>query len=194
MCSRFELNARPRDLARHFGLDELPDGFTGGEIRPTDPVLAVDYAGAHVLRWGLSVEWDRKPLINARAETLAEKKTFQPLLESRCLVPATAYFEWRRDGRTRLKNRIATADGEVFSFAGLTDGERLTIVTCAPLASIAHIHNRMPVILTAEAEAAWADPALSFTEVCRWLDPDAGPELDAEEDTPPPPRQPDLFG
>ena len=63
-----------------------------------------------LLGWGLGVDWTAKPLINARAETLAEKRTFRPLLERRCLVPATAYFEWRKDGKARHKNRIRPED------------------------------------------------------------------------------------
>lgn len=193
MCSRFEVNAKPRNLARRFGFEDLPLDFTEGEVRPTNDVLTVAMAGAEVLKWGLQVAWDTKPLINARAETLAEKPTFQPLLESRCLIPASAYFEWRRDGKARFKNRISLADNELFAFAGLTDGTRFTIVTSSPHPSVADIHNRMPVILAANTEAAWLDNALPFAEVCGFLNR-ADLNLEAEEDVPPPPRQPDLFG
>jgi len=194
MCSRFELNSRPRDLTKQFGFDDLPDAFTSGEVRPTDSALVLGSNGFQVLPWGLKVDWDTKPLINARAETLEKKKTFQPLLINRCLVPATAYFEWRRDGRQRLKNRIATEQGGLFVFAGLSDGTRFTIITCAPLAIIADIHNRMPVILKADAATRWVNGNLTFSELAPLLLPDATLDLSAEEDVPPPPAQPDLFG
>jgi len=194
MCSRFEINARPRDLLQRFGLSAEPAGFTTGEVRPTDPALTVGRNGGETKRWGLAVDWDTKPLINARAETLTEKPTFRPLLENRCLVPAEAYFEWRRDGGRRLKNRIAPADGGIVAFAGLIDGDNVVIVTCAPAAGIAHIHNRMPVILTAAGEGGWGDPSLPFADVAPLLAPTADGFLAAVEDTPPPPAQGDLFG
>lgn len=190
MCSRYELNATTQDLVERFDSIDIPDETTRGEIRPTNPAPVID--GAHrlrMVRWGLAVSWDTNPLINARAETLERKKTFRPLLANRCLVPATAYFEWRRDGARRLKNRIAPADGKLFSFAGLTDGERFTIITCRPTALIAHIHDRMPVILEAEAGAAWLDEERSFADVKPLLAPFAA-TLAANEQAP---LEPDLF-
>lgn len=188
MCSRFEMNAPPRELARRFGLKSPPTAANAPEFRPTDQALVVSGAAgapvARLLAWGLSVEWDRKPLINARAETLAEKRTFRPLLDRRCLVPATAWFEWRKIGRAKLKNRIRPADDGVFAFAGLTDGERFTIVTCAAAPAVAHIHHRMPVVLAAAAEAPWADPATPFAAVKGLLVPYAG-ALVADEAPPP---------
>lgn len=189
MCSRYELNATTQDLVERFDLSDNPVA-PRVEIRPTNPAPVID--GAHRLRmahWGLAVSWDTKPLINARAETLEHKKTFRPLLASRCLVPATAYFEWRRDGARRLKNRIAPADGKLFSFAGLTDGERFTIITCRPAPPISHIHDRMPVILEAEAGAAWLDEARPFAQVKSLLAPFSA-ALAASEQMP---REPDLF-
>ena len=190
MCSRYELNASPGDLVERFDLVDSPDMTPRVEVRPTNPVPVIDGARRlRLIRWGLAVSWDTKPLINARAETLERKKTFRPLLANRCLVPATAYFEWRRDGSRRLKNRIAPSVGGLFAFAGLTDGERFTIITCAPAAPIAHIHNRMPVILEAEAEAAWLDGARPFAEVKPLLAPFAA-DLAASEQAP---LEPDLF-
>lgn len=195
MCSRFEIKARPRDLARRFGFDDLPDGFTAGEVRPTDPALVLAADSYSVLPWGLNVSWGSKPLINARAETLAEKTTFRALLDKRCLIPATAYFEWRRDDRgRRLKNRIAPVDEAPMAFAGLHDGQRFVIVTCAPSPAIAHIHNRMPVVLDPAHESGWCDPERPFADAARFLTPAPDGALCAIEDTPPPSAQPDLFG
>lgn len=192
MCSRFEIDAPPGDIAERFGLADPPPVPNAPELRPTDLGLIIgDRAEPHLLSWGLTVEWDAKPLINARAETLTKKKTFRPLLESRCLVPATAYFEWRKEGKARHKNRIWA--GGIFSFAGLMDGERFTIITCPPVAAIAHIHDRMPVILERKAEPLWTDPALPFDKVAGLLVPFCAEELRAEEETPPPAPQPDLF-
>ena len=187
------MNARPRDLVRRFGLDAMPPDLAALEVRPTDSALAIAAAGrAVVLRWGIAAPWGGRPLINARAETLQQKRTFRPLLQRRCLVPAGAWFEWRRHGRQRLKNRIAAADGSLFAFAGLSDGEHFTIVTCRPLPAIAHIHDRMPVVLPREAEAMWLDAALAFAEVAPLLAPPAAVPLTAVEEIPPG-FQPDLF-
>jgi putative SOS response-associated peptidase YedK len=204
MCSRFELNAPPRELARRFRLDAPPPTPNAMELRPTDLALVIgrstvagDGPIAWLLRWGLRVTWHTKPLINARAETLAEKRSFRPLLGRRCLVPATAWFEWRKAGRTKLKNRIRpqSIDGEeIFAFAGIADDERFTIVTCAAAPDVAHIHDRMPVVLASgEAGARWIDPTLPFPDVAPYLVPYAGP-LAADEETSSPEKQKKLFG
>ncbi len=193
MCSRYELNARPRDLMGRFGLPEEPPDLAAAEIRPTGRALAV-HGGRRplILRWGLPAPWDGRPLINARAETIEQKKTFRGLLESRCLIPASAWFEWRRDGKSRLKNRIAAADGRLLAFAGLTDSEHFAIVTCPPLAAIAHVHHRMPVVLGRDAEGPWLDGAVAFGEVAPLLVAYADTVVAATEETAPA-RQADLF-
>ncbi|MBE0530201.1 MAG: SOS response-associated peptidase [Rhodospirillales bacterium] len=184
MCSRYELIARPRDLAGRFRLSSVPPVEEKDEIRPTDtaPVITGDGRLA-LMAWGLPA-FDGKPLINARAETLRDRPTFRHLLESRCLVPATAYFEWRRDGRYRLKNRIAAADGATFALAGLTDGTRFTIVTRAAAPAIAHIHDRMPVILSEKDETDWINRSMHFEDVASLLLPQAGRPLAFVEEEP----------
>jgi len=202
MCSRYEMNAPPGELAKRYGLNAPPSVPNAFEIRPTDQALMItrgidaNTQSALLMGWGLEVDWDSKPLINARAETLETKKTFQPLLENRCLVPAVAYFEWRKVGKAKLKNRIERKDKSLFAFAGLTDGNRFTIITCRPADNIAHIHNRMPVILDAQQEPKWADPGLSFAEVKGLLVPCKSAVLESNEEAPPPQpqiKQPDLF-
>jgi len=190
MCSRFELTVHPREMAIRFALPVLPPVANLSEFRPTDQALVIGPGGTgRFLAWGFAVDWSKSPLINARAETLTEKKTFLPVLGNRCIVPATAYFEWRKDGSQRLK----LTSGDPFAMAGLSDGERFTIVTCPPAATIAHIHNRMPVILAPDVESLWLDPSKAFTDVSVHLKTFGG-ALRAEEDTPPAPAQGDLFG
>ncbi len=188
MCSRFEMNAQPRELARRFSLKSPPPVPNAPELRPTHQALVVNRADGiptgRLLAWGLAVTWDSKPLINARAEMLAEKRTFRRLLDKRCLVPATAWFEWRKVGRAKLKNRIAPACGGAFAFAGLADDARFTVVTCAAAPAVAHIHHRMPVVLDPATEAAWMDPSVPFVEVKGLLVPYIG-ALTADEAPPP---------
>jgi len=164
------------------------------DLRPTDLSLIITAGKTPRLQsWGLSVDWSKQPMINARSETLSEKPTFRGLLEQRCIVPASAYFEWRKteDGKKR-KNTIHASDSPIMAMAGLTNGERFTIVTCVPAPGIAHIHNRMPVILPLDSVDVWLSAA-PFKDVANTLIPFAGP-LTFEEETPPTPPQADLFG
>ncbi len=131
-------------------------------------------------------------MINARSESVAEKSTFRGLLQTRCLVVATAYFEWRKvEAGGKRKNTIRPADLTVFAMAGLTDGQRFAILTCPPSEQIAHIHNRMPVILSRPDMDAWIS-AQPFQQVATQLMPHPGP-FNVEEEVPAPPAQPDLF-
>lgn len=195
MCSRYELNASNPDVAARFGLTVPPVAMPQATVlRPTDRALVIPMGGGALAQaWGLKVDWDVKPLINARAETLGKRPTFKPLLTgSRVLVPATAFFEWRKECAGTTRMRIALDGGGLFAFAGLSDGNRFTIVTCAACTQIAAIHKRMPVILPPAAEAAWLDGATPPKDVGEMLRPYVGP-LTIEEDEDPP-RQPDMFG
>lgn len=187
MCSRFELNVAPADLMARFGLTAPPDadaatraaleGLPRAEIRPTDRVPVIGPRRVPVaLVWGFHVEWDAKPLINARAETLATKPTFRRLVGNRCLVPATAFFEWTAapgaPARARKRrHRIGRADAGLHAMAGLVDDQgRFTVVTRLATEQMAAIHPRMPAVLSGpEAEAAWLDPDRSFPEVAGLL-------------------------
>lgn len=119
MCSRYEIDVEWETIVEQLGLDGEPGDFHPGEIRPTNTAPVLFSGNLTALRWGIPAPWDGKPLINARSETLEEKATFSPLLEHRCLIPASAYFEWRKDGKARLKNRISLIDGNLMGFAGL---------------------------------------------------------------------------
>lgn len=186
MCSRFELKADSAGLMRRFGLTVPPPWPLGAERRPTDPIVVIGGDGAGLLPWGLTVEWQTAPLINARAETLAAKPTFRPLLAGgRVLVPATSWWEWPQ----RLKTRVFPSGRELFAFAGLSDGRRVVIVTCVPSAGLAAVHDRMPVVLSPEAEAIWTDGSLPFEAVAPLLRPHAGPFTLVAE----PSAQGDLF-
>ena len=191
MCSRFELNAPARALAGRFRLAAPPPLPNRAEIRPTDAALVVAAGGGRLAGWGLAVGWNRRPLINARAETLTARPSFRRLLAGRVLVPATAWWEWRAEaagGRTKL--RLAPAL-PLFALAGLLDGERFTLVTCAAAPGLAAIHDRMPAVLRPEDEGLWLDPDRPFAEAAAALAPYAGPIAATAEA--PPPAQGSLF-
>jgi len=126
------------------------------------------------MRWGLVPSWAEEEkigyrMINARAETVAQKNSFKgPLRRRRCLIPSSGFYEWEKSGRARLPWRFFLKGERPFGLAGLWDvwrpatGEPVTsftIITTTANELIGRIHDRMPVILRPEAEAAWLDPA-----------------------------------
>jgi putative SOS response-associated peptidase YedK len=179
MCGRFTLtDPDPRILRARFELDESVEieEEPRYNIAPTDPVLAVrerdGLRNLGRLRWGLvpywaGGEWKGPPMINARAESVAKVPVFRESFEERrCLIPADGFYEWRQTDTGKQPVWISRRDGELFAFAGLwasskrDDGEKLyscAIVTCEPSELIRPVHDRMPVILPRNAEAAWLD-------------------------------------
>ena len=125
-------------------------------------------------------------MINARAETLAEKASFkQPLKRTRCLIPADGFYEWKKDPNRRTKTpmRIVLKLGEPFAFAGLWDtwkdpeGKEIksyTIITTNAIDVLKPIHDRMPVILKQEDEDAWLNPGMDVMKLMELLKPYPG--------------------
>jgi putative SOS response-associated peptidase YedK len=126
-----------------------------------------------MLRWGLVPSWAKDlsvgtQMINARAETVAEKPAFRQALEKRrCIVPATGFYEWQGAPGQKQPYAITFPDQPVFGFAGLwerwrpAEGEPLdtfTIVTTDANESVASIHDRMPVILSPHDADTWLSP------------------------------------
>ena len=185
MCGRFTLtNPNPRRLASRFDLDpdfEIDDR-PRFNIAPTDPVIAIRRRGepghneAGVLRWGLVPgQWaerkGQRPLINARAETVATQPAFRESFEERrCLIPADGFYEWRRDPEGKQPIWLSPSGeigGELFAFAGIwarleRRGEApivsCALITCPPNDTVRAVHDRMPVVLARDAESAWIDP------------------------------------
>jgi putative SOS response-associated peptidase YedK len=193
MCGRFtETKVDPGLIAARFGVSESAvPGETLGRFNvcPTEPVLAVTAAREpRALRWGLIPPWARKlragpEPINARCESLRDKRLFAPLIADaahRCLVVADGWYEWLRPEHPKGQRTPFryTVDGDaLFAFAGLwhegrVGGERVasvTILTTTANKVCAPVHDRMPCVLASpEAEAAWlagavdADAALEL--------------------------------
>lgn len=176
MCGRFTLTTDLDRLAEHFAFRAAHLSYTPRyNIAPSQPVLTLIDAQEHragFLRWGLIPSWAKDPgigdrMINARAETVAEKPSFRRALQKRrCLVLADGFYEWRKEGKKKTPLFITLKAREPFAFAGLWEtwksptGEAIhscTIITTTPNALMESIHNRMPVILPREAEMRWLD-------------------------------------
>jgi putative SOS response-associated peptidase YedK len=222
MCSRYFLDADGNVIAYTFRVPVHEGIRRRFNIAPTHeaPVVrATRDGGARevaLLRWGLVPSWAKElsigsKLINARAETLAEKPAFRTALRSRrCIVPASGFFEWTGETRYRVPHAITVADRPVVPFAGLwetwhaPDGRKLetyTIVTTEANRFVAGMHDRMPAILAEADVEAWLhgtpeeaqavlrpydDAAMREHRVSRALnspdaEPDALPEPSAEE-------------
>ena len=134
-----------------------------------------------MLKWGLVPSWAKDPaignrMINARAETLTTKPSFRsPLRKQRCLIPASGFYEWNKQGRAKTPYYIRLKSGQPFAFAGLwshwhaPDGSELrsfTIITTDANDLIRSIHARMPVILREDTEKLWLDPAQDISKDC----------------------------
>lgn len=176
MCGRFAFYSPAEAAASLFGAGAPGEIEPRYNIAPTQYVAAVrnaadDQRELVMLRWGLVPFWARDPsigsrLINARAETVAEKPSYRNAFRHRrCLVLADGFYEWRRQGESKTPYFISLASGEPFALAGLwenwTDkqsGESLqttTLVTTDANEFMAPLHHRMPVILEAATATDW---------------------------------------
>lgn len=176
MCGRFVCKSNEEEIGEEFEVE--PGDFSLSlepryNIAPGQQAAAVLFDGRRKvegLQWGLIPFWAKDPkigykMINARAETLAEKHSFRnSLRKKRCLVVADGFYEWRKDGAKKTPMYVRLKGGRPFGFAGLYDDWKspegkavrtFTIVTTPPNKLISPIHDRMPVILPKEAYAAW---------------------------------------
>jgi putative SOS response-associated peptidase YedK len=181
VCGRFAFYSPHEAVVRLFGLpDDTPGIEPHYNIAPTTYVAAVreDVAATRrlaMLYWGLVPAWAREKaigarMINARAETLSEKPAFRDAYRRRrALVPADGYYEWMKLGaKDKQPYFIRPASGSPFAFGALWEkwrdpvtGEPLescAIITTQALHSIAHIHDRMPLVIRPEDHAEWLDP------------------------------------
>jgi putative SOS response-associated peptidase YedK len=196
MCGRYTLRANPRQLAEAFAVLRTPEVVPRFNVAPTQPILTIRDAGdglaAELVKWGLVPSWAKDPsignkLINARAETVREKPAFRAAFKRRrCVIAADGFYEWQRlDGRGKQPWFFRLPDDEPFGFAGLwetweaPDGsavETACIVTTEANATVAPVHDRMPVILPPEDHARWLDPeADGGPALLRLLRPYEGP-------------------
>jgi putative SOS response-associated peptidase YedK len=176
MCGRYSLHQTAAKLAEVFELKAEPDWTPRYNIAPSQPVAALlnlSDRSFRLLRWGLIPSWAKDStigykLINARAETVAEKPSFRSAFKQhRCLILADGFYEWKREQPKKQPYYFQLVDGQPFAFAGLWERwqgneespiDSCTIITTAANQLLALVHDRMPVILASSDYEQWLDP------------------------------------
>ena len=193
MCYSVEVKAGIEDIARRFraqfhsaDLFNFTDEINGfaHEVHPVitnhhPNVIEADY------QWGLVPAWCkddsiRKNTLNAKIETLEQKPAFRDFISNRCLIIATAYYEWRwndEKGKRKQKYKIHSAEEEIFAFAGIYSRWKspetgsavnsFSIITPAANQQMQYIHNnkqRMPLMLRRQDEITWLDPKSNYQD------------------------------
>ncbi|WP_250002024.1 SOS response-associated peptidase [Actinoplanes sp. M2I2] len=174
MCGRYATTRTEADLEDLFEAVSVVEQLgPSWNVAPTSPVPVVRNSHSHdarvldTARWGLVPPWAKDlragaRMINARSETVATSPAFAPsFARRRCLVPADGWFEWVRDGKQRQAYYMTPADGAPLAFAGVWTAwgpdATLTcsVLTTAALGGLAHVHDRMPLILPRDRWPAW---------------------------------------
>jgi len=189
MCGRFSLCVEKKEfelyLEDQYGIFGSHDEWVlpRYNIAPGQDVISIINDGKKnrvgVFKWGLVPPFatDEKigyNMINAKAETLIEKPSFKPSLKTkRCIILANGFYEWKKEGKKKAPMRFVLTNQTIFPLAGLwstyirPDGTKLhtcTIITTQANQVVSALHDRMPVILTAEARAVWLNPMITNSD------------------------------
>jgi putative SOS response-associated peptidase YedK len=194
MCGRYRLSRRKQLIEEYFESAPWDDDWNPRfNIAPTQQVPVVrqhpkePIRQLSLMKWGLIPHWAKDPsiatsTINAKSETAATRPAFRdPLKYRRCLIPADAFYEWKRNGTSKQPYCFEVNAGELFAFAGIWDGwknaegqwvKSCSILTTTPNAMTSAIHDRMPVILHPDSYGLWLDPGMhNVTAISELLKP-----------------------
>lgn len=190
MCGRYTITSPPEAMRDLFAFGEQPNFPARYNVAPTQPVPIVRLEGGRrhfvLVRWGLIPSWSREEpqtlLINARAETIADKPSFRGAFRHRrCLMPADGFYEWKAVGKgPKQPYYLRRRDGKPFAMAAIWDNwmsangseiESCAVVTTQANATLAPIHHRMPVILDERDWDRWLDPATPPKELAALMKP-----------------------
>ncbi|MEZ4910341.1 MAG: SOS response-associated peptidase [Saprospiraceae bacterium] len=206
MCGRSSLTKTEKEIEERFNAtfysEELEryNPIPNFNVAPTQmmPIITSALIGKlQIFQWGMIPSWakDKKmgfSLINARVETLLEKSIFKQRLSSgRCIIPMDGFYEWKRNGNTKIPYRIVTTDQRIFSVAGLWDQwldvktgqtvKSFTIITLPPNQLMENLHDRMPAILQSDLESVWLNEDLGPKDILQVLQPYPSDAMDAYE-------------
>ena len=184
MCGRFTNRANLKLLEAFYDAHPVADfeHIPRYNIAPTQQIPIIRGNELSSVRWGLLPPWAKElkigaSMINARGETITEKRSFQkPFAERRCLIPADGYYEWQTSGKTKQPYLFHLEDDGLFAFAGLWEtnkefGESATIITTRCNAATAAYHERMPVILDRADWPIWLGPSSSKEQLLSLIKP-----------------------
>jgi putative SOS response-associated peptidase YedK len=197
MCGRFVSSSPPDQIAQYFGAEAPTEKALepSYNVAPTNDIYVVLESGGirrvEPMHWGLVPSWAKdlkigNKLINARAETVAEKPSFRSAFKRRrCIIPVDGFYEWVKVAGQKKKQPyfISRPDGDPYAFAGLWETWRpskdsddevhsCTIITGSPNEKMAEIHHRMPIMLPPDTWEPWLDPDnTDVEEVGRFLVP-----------------------
>ena len=176
MCGRFAFYSPSEATAALFGVLQSPPVKARYNIAPTQLIAAIrkdeqEVPELAMLRWGLVPFWAKDPaignrMINARAETVAEKPSFRNAYRKRrCLILADGFYEWQKDAHGKTPYFISLQDGKPFAFAGLWESwhnkdsdeslQTVAVITTAANEFMSTLHHRMPVVLRPEVAGRW---------------------------------------
>lgn len=197
MCGRFVRESTLQEIADAFGAG-MPsfDLLPSYNIAPSHEIPVIIHSGENhieICRWGFVPPWSKDPgigvkLINARSESVADKPSFRKSFRShRILIPATGFFEWKKQNNRKIPYFISLKSKKPFGFAGLCSRwaapRQKQICTCTIITTEANellkpIHKRMPVIIEKQNEKAWLDPSEhDSNRLLRFLKPYASDEM-----------------
>jgi putative SOS response-associated peptidase YedK len=165
MCGRMTLTKRELmeiadELAAFFDPETAELYRARYNVAPTDPHPVLRTVSGRrkleVARWGFVAPKNKKPLINARAETVPVRGPFSAAYrDGRCVVPADGFYEWKETAEGRQPIWFHRTDGKLLLLAGLHESGRFTVITTTPNALVQPVHDRMPAILSPEEAETW---------------------------------------
>lgn len=193
MCFHYAYIADKIETGKRFGVNNPPEfepiTHANAFANPKMPIITSEEPKIlNFYNWGLIPSWIKtiddansisKKTANARSETVFEKPSFRNAIKSRrCLIPATGFFEWRHDGKEKIKHFVSTTDQEIFSFAGIyeswinkSNGEMINTFSMLTIEAndlMKYVHNnreRMPLILNKEDEEYWLSNLKNKNEI-----------------------------
>ena len=190
MCGRFSQSKSAETIAQVFQVNNVPPLTPRYNIAPTQQIQTIlqnaeqSQREFQMLHWGLIPSWAKDPkmgarMINARAETVAEKPSFRAAFKQRrCLILADGFYEWQQQEKKKQPFYFRMNDEHPFAFAGLWehwksgDGEVInscTILTTEPNDLMRPVHNRMPVIIDPKDYDLWLDTEVKTPELLQPL-------------------------
>ncbi len=188
MCGRYTIAAGAEFIGPYFDIEgPLPEFHPSYNVTPGSdaPVIwqaPADGRACSLMHWGLIPHWAKEPsskykMINAKAETLAERPAYRSAYKHRrCLIPTSGFYEWHSEAHGKQPYFIRMKQAPLFAFAGLWEyweGEHtinsFTIITTPANELVGKIHERMPAIMLAENYNTWLDPNFGDESVLQEL-------------------------